>query len=141
MNEMRVYEDALKMAQEEIEHIVKKGELDDKCLEYLDKLVDISKDIETIFAMSNEYGDNGYSQARRPFYSYDEPMGGGNSYQRRDSRGRYSNNYSNDYRNGGSYGRGGYSREGDMRGRLEAMMNEATTEREREAIRHALEQI
>ena len=133
--DMRIYEDVKDLVEEEIDRIIKKGELDDKCLEYLDKLVDIAKDVDTIFAMHSEYDYDGYSQSRRPFYSYDEPMHG-NSYMRRDSRGRYSN----DYRSGGYMGHG-YSREGDMRARLESMLNEAATEHEREAIRSALDRM
>lgn len=137
-DKMHIYEDALDMVEEEIDKIVKKEELDDKCLEYLYKLVDISKDIETIMAMRGEYGgysEDGYSMRGRPYYSYDDGMNG-HSYRRRDSMGRYSR----DYRHGGYMGNG-YSREGDLRMRLEQMMNEATTDHERDAIRNALDRM
>lgn len=134
-DKMHIYEDLKEMVEDEIDKIVKKGEIDEKCLEYLDKLVDISKDIDTINAM-NEYGgeEPGYSQMRRPYYnSYDDGMTNRNSYQRRDGMGRYMRSYDN----GGGYSRGG----GNIAARLESMMAEASTEHEREAIRRALEQM
>lgn len=137
-DEMRVYDDVKDMVEQEIEKIVKKDELDPQCLEYLYKLIDIAKDVDTIYAMS-EYGDyqmgeDGYSTRMYPHYS-------GNSYQRRDSMGRYSRNGNGmSYRGSmNSYRGGGYSREGDTMSRLQTMMDEAQTEREREAIRRAME--
>lgn len=130
----RIYEDVLDLVEEEIDKIVKKGELDDKCLEYLDKLVDISKDVETITAMRGESGNGGYSS--RGGYSYEGGGGrsNGNSYRGRNSMGRYSSRNSYDYRNG-------YSGDENMRMRLEQMMDEAPSDREREAIRRAIEQM
>ena len=119
---MKIYEDVLGMTHDEIDNIVKKDELDDKSLEYLYKLVDIAKDIETIMAM-HDYGDDGYSGKMYPYYMYDGDMPmNGNSYRKRDSMGRYS-------------------REGNLRMRLEQMMNEATSSHERDAIRSALERM
>lgn len=142
-DKMRIYDDLKEMVEEEIDKIVKKDNMDEKCLEWLDKLVDIAKDIDTIYAM-HDYGDDGYSQTGRPYYSYDDGMMTGRSsrgrgYQRRDNMGRYVGN-SYDYRNGGYIG-SGYSRDGDMRSKLEQMMGTATTETEREAIRAALNHI
>ena len=138
----RVYEDVKDMVEDEIEKIVKKDELDDRCLEVLYKLVDISKDVETITAM-HEYGgemdmENGYSSRMYPRYMYDN----GNSYRNRDSMGRYSRNggYSGRMNNSYAY-RNGYSRTGDLSAKLESMMSEASTDREREAIQRALEQM
>ena len=135
-NNMRVYEDVKEMVEQEIENIVKKDELDEKCLDWLDKLVDIAKDVDTIFAMHDYADDGGYSN--RMYYPHyyndgDMPMTHGNSYRNRDSMGRYSRNYNN-YR-------GGYSREGNMRDRLEQMMAEATTQQERDAINGALDRL
>lgn len=138
---MHLYEDLKDLVEDEIDKIVKKDDLDEKCLEYLYKLVDIAKDIETIMAM-REYGgdDQGYSRMY-PYYSYDDGMSmkkrpmmdDGYSYRHRDSMGRYA-------RDGYDY-RGRYSREGDMRAKLEQMMAESTTEHEREALRGALERM
>lgn len=120
----RVYDNLKEMVEEEISTIVKKGELDEKCLNHLDKLVDIVKDLDTISAM-HEYGEDGYSNMY-PMY-YDD----GSSYARkRDSMGRYSRE------NRGGYYRDGYS--GDMREKLERMLDDAQTPQERDAIRTAL---
>lgn len=142
-DKMKIYEDVKELVEDEIHKIVKRDDIDEQSLMHLDKLVDIAKDVDTIFAMNDysEEEENGYSQARRPRYYNDGnmmPMNGGNSYQRRDGMGRYSNNrYSYDNR----YSGGGYSREGELANRLQGLMGEATTEREREAIRNALSQI
>lgn len=135
---MRIYEDVRDLVEDEIEKITKKDELDEKCLGWLDKLVDIAKDVDTIFAMKGYGEDRGYSQ-KYPYYSYDDGMMmrnhsmDGYSYRNRDSMGRYSRD-GYDYRNR-------YSRDGDVRAKLEQMMSEATTEHEREAIRGALDRM
>ena len=133
-----VYDDLKEMVEDEIDKIVKKGDLDEKGLMYLDKLVDIAKDVDTIYAME-DYGDeNGYSQTRRPYYNDGQMMPMmGNSYQRRDSMGMYSRNNGN-----GRYGSYGYSREGDLADQLEQMINKpSTTDHEREVIRRMLDQM
>ena len=45
-DKMRVYIDTKEMVEKEIQSINRKGELDEKCLENLYKLVDIVKDTE-----------------------------------------------------------------------------------------------
>lgn len=133
----RIYEDIKEMVENELSNIAKKGEIDEKCLTHLDKLVDIIKDIDTITAMKEYSDDDGYSTMYTPHY-YD----GGNSYRARDMRGRYSRDdgynmrYSRD-----NYSRGGYSRDGNMRDKLERMMDEAQTQAERDAIRQALDRM
>lgn len=83
--------------------------------------------------MYNKRKAHDYSSRMYPHYS-------GNSYKR-DNMGRYSRNNGMSYRNNmNSYG-GDYSRNGDMYNRLETMMHEASTDREREAIRRAMEQL
>lgn len=81
--------------------------------------------------------DEGYSQAG----SWTADIRGDygrNSYggRRRDSMGRYSGNDGGSY-NGNSY-RGGYSRASTME-HLEQAMSEATTDKEREAIRRCMD--
>lgn len=147
---MKVYEQIKDMLCDELEQIAKKKELTTNSLDVLYKGVDILKDITTINAMEQEsggysqegYSRDGYSQGyygRVPYYMYDDGMSRDNSYARgrgsnaqRDSRGRYSSegysrNYSND----------GYS--GDTREELQRIMNSAQNEREKEAIRKALD--
>lgn len=138
---MRVYDKIHDMLCDELEEIAEKKELTTNSLEVLYKGVDILKDISTIKAMEQEYGDHdgysrdgGYSNGywnRMPYYMYDDGMTTrDNSYARgrganapRDARGRYSND--------------GYS--GDTKEELKQMMNRATNDREREAIRKALD--
>lgn len=102
-------------------------------LEILHKLTDTLKNIDKIEMLEGEegYSQRGYSRnggnSQRGSYSR------GNSYANRGEhyvRGHYS-------RNGGN---GGYSRSGMME-HLERLMDEARTEKEREAIRRCMEQI
>lgn len=64
----------------------------------------------------------------------------GNSYRHRDSMGRYARDGYRGYSDRG-YSDRGYSRGGDMLEHLEKMMREASSEKEREAIRCAIEKI
>lgn len=132
---MKVYDDIKSMLCDELEGIAKKKELTTNSLDVIYKGIDILKDIATINAMEQEYGhsNDGYS-GRMPVYMYDD----GSSYARgryaqRDSMGRYADghDYSRD-----SY-RDGYSR--DTKEELRQMMNRATNDREREAIRKAMD--
>ena len=140
---MKVYDQIKDMLCDELEEIAKKKELTTNSLDVLYKGVDILKDISTIKAMEQEYPEEGYSRdsgysqgyyGRMPYYMYDD----GSSYARgrgsnaqRDSRGRYSSDgYSRN-----SYD--GYS--GDTREELSRLMNQAQNEKEREAIRKALD--
>ena len=160
---MKVYDQIKDMLCDELEEIAKKKEITTNSLEVLYKGVDILKDISTIKAMEQEYPEDGYSGnrgysreggysqgyfGRMPYYMYDDGMGmsnqggsyEGGSYARgrgsnanRDSRGRYSSEggYSRNYSGEG------YS--GDTKEELQRLMNSAQNEREREAIRKALD--
>ena len=136
---MKVYDQIREMLCDELEEIAKKKELTTNSLDVIYKGIDIIKDISTIHAMEQEYpsegysNDSGYSQGyyhRMPYYMYDDMgMSHDNSYGRgrntqRDSMGRYS-----------SYD--GYS--GDTKDELQRLMNNAQNDREREAIRKALD--
>lgn len=124
--------------EKELDKIAEKGTINETDLNHVDKLTHSIKSIETIQAMRDSGYSNGYP------YSYD----GGNSYryQRRDSMGRYSRDdgysnrrYGRDGDGDGRYYESRYSRdEGSMREKLEHMLNEATNETEREAIRQAM---
>jgi hypothetical protein len=153
---MKVYDQIKDMLCDELEEIAKKKELTSSSLDVLDKGIDILKDIATIKAMEQEYpeegysGNRGYSQGyfgRMPYYMYDDGMGmsnqggsyEGGSYARgrgsnakRDSMGRYSSE-GRSY----DYSRDGYS--GDTKEELQRIMNSAQNDREREAIRKALD--
>lgn len=144
---MKVYDQIKDMLCDELEEIAKKKELTSSSLEVLYKGVDILKDISTIKAMEQEYPSEGYSQdgysngyyPRYPIYMYDEMPHDGMSHDghsfargrgsnaRRDSMGRYADGRSYD----------GYS--GDTKEELRQLMSRATNDREREAIRKALD--
>lgn len=147
---MKVYEQIKEMLCDELEEIAKKKELTSSNLEVIDKAVDVIKDIDTITAMQEAgYSNDGYSGYP---YMWEGSYEGGGSYARgrgrganRDSRGRYSSDYSRDSYDGYSrnegYSREGYSRgySGDTREELQMMMDRAKNDREREAIRKALD--
>lgn len=132
---MKVYDQIKDMLCDELEDVVKQKDLTPNNLEIVDTAIDILKDIKTIESMEEEYPSNGYSRdggywGRMPYYMYDDNPNQGNSYARgrgsnapRDSRGRYYDN--------------GYSR--DTKSELEKLMHTAENDREREAIRNALD--
>ncbi len=148
---MKVYDQIKEMLCDELEEIAKKNELTTNSLDVLYKGIDILKDIKSIETMEMEYPSEGYSQdghpqnywGRMPMYAYDDGMNmvGGNSYARgrgsnanRDSRGRYSSDgYSR------NYSMDGYS--GDTKEELQRLMSTTQNDREREAIRKALDSI
>lgn len=137
---MKAYDQIKEMLCDELEEIAKKNELTTNSLDVIYKSIDVIKDIATVEAMEQEYGysQDGYSgnyYPRYPMYAYDD----GNSYARgrgsnakRDSMGRYSNE-GRSY----DYSRDGYS--GDTKEELQRIMNSAQNDREREAIRKALD--
>lgn len=144
---MKTYDNIKQMLCDELDEIAKKKELTTNSLDVLYKGVDILKDISTIEAMEHEYGysNDGYSQngysGRMPVYMYDDGASyarGRGRYAQRDSMGRYADG-SPDYSREGGYSRNdGYSREG-MKDELRMMMDRAHTDKEREAIRKAME--
>ncbi len=115
-------------------------------VDYIDKLTHTLKSLKTTIAMVESEGG-----------SYDDGMGGGMSYE---NRGGGRGGRGSSYAEGGSYARGGrgggrgrnarrdsmgrysraggYSRAEGVKEMLRDAMNEAETEREREAIRKAL---
>ncbi len=152
---MKVYGQIRDMLCDELEEIAKKKELTTNSLDVIYKGIDILKDIKSIETMEMEYPSEGYSRdgysqeggysqnywGRMPIYAYDDgmSMAGGSSYARgrgsnarRDSMGRYSSD-GRSY----DYSRDGYS--GDTKEELQRLMNNAQNDREREAIRKALD--
>ena len=120
---------------DELDEIARKPEMSAGDLETAHKLTDTIKNIDKI-AMLEE--DGGYSQAG------DWEMEGRGSYNRgssyrgrkRDRMGRYSRE--------GRGGRGGYSRhdaKDAMMEQMEMLMDQAGSEREREAIRRCMGQL
>lgn len=127
----RVYENIEDMLCKELEEIGRKGELTSNNLDVMYKSLDIIKDIYAVDGMkqsgySNEYANDYSERYMRPMYAYDghsyDDRGRG-KYAERDSMGRYSSE--------------GYSR--DSEAELQAMMNRAKDDREREVLRKALD--
>ncbi len=118
----RVFDDLRGIVIKEMEGIVSHGELDDPSLCAVDKLVDIWKDLDEI-----EKNEGGYSQTGRMPYMYE-------------NRGYSSRRYGGNYARGGGYGRdGGYSRDSATMDKLNRMMDEASSDVERDVIRKVME--
>lgn len=119
---------------DELEEIARKGELGAGDLEIIHKLTDTIKNIDKIEMLE----DDGYSQAGDWEADMRGTYGRGSSYRgrKRDSMGRYSRE--------GRGGRGGYSRNDAkeaMMEQMEMLMDQAGSEREREAIRRCMGQL
>ena len=120
---------------DELDEIARKPEMSAGDLETAHKLTDTIKNIDKI-AMLEE--DGGYSQAGDWEADMRGTYGRGSSYRgrKRDSMGRYSRE--------GRGGRGGYSRNDakeSMMEQMEMLMDQAGSEREREAIRRCMGQL
>lgn len=95
----------------ELETVVKKGELSAGSLDIVDKLTHSIKSIDTILAMKGDYSNE---------YRYD------NSYARRDSMGRYSR---------------GYSRDKELVSELRHVMDETHDEKTRQKLRRFISEM
>lgn len=120
---MKVFDRIKDMLCDELEEIAKKNELTSSNLDVIYKAVDVIKDLTTVEAMEQEgYSNDGYSGHYPYYHIYDD----GNSYTRkRDSMGRYSRD-------------DGYSRD-SMKDELRQMMDRAKSDKEREALRKAMD--
>ena len=117
----------------ELDEIARKGELGAGDLEIIHKLTDTIKNLDKIEMLE----DGGYSQAG-DWEIEGRAYNRGSSYARRkrDSMGRYSRD--------GRGGRGGYSRHDAkeaMMEQMEMLMDQAGSEKEREAIRRCMNQL
>ena len=115
----RLFEDLRGIVMKELGDIVSHGELDDGTLMCVDKLVDIIKDIDEIESHDGGYSNTGYNR-----------MGYDNNSRGRGGMGRFGNNF-----------RGGYSRDGSTMDKLNRMMNEASSDMERDVIRKIMDTI
>ena len=122
---MRTLEDLRMMLCEELDAIAQKGEMTAGCLDVVNKSVQAIKNIDKIMMSEGSSSDGGW-----------------------EARGTYDGESMAGY-SGRHYVRGHYSRDGAMRGRyssakskaaeeLEKAMNEAGSEREREAIKRCI---
>lgn len=149
---MRALDELREKFCDELDEIARKDEMSAGDLEAVHKLTDTIKNIDKICIMDE---DGGYSQAgdwearghfgdryaRERGYNED-----GNSYagRHRDSMGRYSREgRGGDYSRRGRGGRG-YSRDGgkeEMMEHVEILMDAATTEEERQAVKRFKKQL
>lgn len=123
---------------EELEEIARKGELGAGDLEIIHKLTDTIKNLDKIEMLED---GGGYSQAG-DWEIEGRAYNRGNSYARRkrDSMGRYSRDgRTMRYRDGRMYSRADAKEH--MMGELEEAMEAATTDRERDIIKRAMEQL
>lgn len=118
----------------ELDEIARKPEMGAGDLEIIHKLTDTIKNLDKIEMLE----DGGYSQAGDWEADMRGTYGRGSSYRgrKRDSMGRYSRE--------GRGGRGGYSRHDAkeaMMEQMEMLMDQAGSEKEREAIRRCMNQL
>ena len=124
---------------DELEEIANKGELGAGDLEIIHKLTDTIKNLDKIGMLE----DGGYSQAG-DWEIEGRAYNRGSSYARRkrDSMGRYSRDgrmMRGGYRDGRMYSRADAKE--DMMDQMEALMEQAGSEKEREAIRRCMNQL
>lgn len=120
----------------EVDNMVEKGEMSAGDLEVAHKLTDTIKNVDKIIMLEDAGGYSGDDMNGR---SYGRSYGNSYNYsgyrgQSRDSMGRYSGN---DNYSGAKYVHG-YYRDG-IKDKLEELMNEAGTEKERRAIQKAMD--
>lgn len=131
---MHILHEIKERMEDELEALCKKETLSSTEVGLIGEMVDIVKDVETVYAMKEynpedwmkgySYGrDMDYSMARAPYERYNEP----NSYARgRDAMGRYTS------RDDGKQ---------EMIDHLNRMMMNARTPEERESYRNTLEHL
>ena len=117
----------------ELDNVAESNQFSIGMLDSIDKLVHTIKNIDKImdnesgYSMDGGYSRDNYSRDGRYYRDGDYSRDGGysreNSY-RRDSMGRYARRYSRDG--------------AEVKSKLEELMNEAGTEKEREAIHKAM---
>lgn len=137
---MKYLHDLKEMLCEELEEYARKGELSAGSLDVIHKMTDTVKNIDKIL-MLEEYGEEDESHEGGSYAG--RRGGGGGSYR---NGGTDVSNYRNDY-NGNSYKRdryGRYSRDdgkGRMMGMVDELMNMASDEKQRTAIRRMKEEL
>jgi len=142
---MKAMEDLREMLCAELDEIARKQEMNAGDLETVHKLTDTIKNIDKIEMLE----DGGYSEAGDWEADMRGTYGHGSSYRgrNRDSMGRYSRDGHDggvSYRGSRRISRGGYSRSDgrkEMVEQMESMMNEASTDHERDIIRRAMEEL
>ena len=121
---------------DELEEIANKGELGAGDLEIIHKLTDTIKNLDKIGMLEDGYSQAGNWEIEGRAYNR------GSSYARRkrDSMGRYSRDgRAMRYRDGRMYSRD--EAKDDMMEQMETLMEQAGSEKEREAIRRCMNQL
>ena len=132
---MKHIEDLRYMLCEELDKIAKKGELTAGSLETIDKLAHSIKSIDTIMAME-EYSEDGSYEGGRSYERNSSYARGGN----RGGGGNRGRNSRDSYRNGNSRrSYDGYSGNEEIKDELNELLEEASDERERMAIKKVME--
>lgn len=142
----KTFETLREIIKQEMDDILARGEMDENTLCCIYKMVDILKDLGEI-----EMSEEGFSNMYMPPYAFESSMNSYDGYNRegmsmadgRSMRGRRSYSRGNrSYRGGRSYrgySRDGYSNEGNTMEKLQRLMDEASNDREREAIQKAMQ--
>jgi len=134
---MKVYEQIKELMCDELEHIGRRNQLDPTSLEIAYKAIHTIKDIEDISEKQNEYS-YGYSRDEGANHGNSTRFGMypmlGNSFEQRD-RGNSMGRYYGDGNSMGGYYAGGSNTKEELR----KLMERATNETEKEAIRVAIE--
>lgn len=140
---MRVLYDIMDLLEDELKKISKKEDMTSSDLENTYKIVDIIKDIATINAMK-EAEQNGYSgEYDRSYNSYNSYAGGSYARGGNSRDGGYSERRGRDSMGRYTSRDGGYSGHSkeQMIEDLREMVREAHNEEEKESYRRALEQL
>lgn len=143
MDRYEVYENAQDMMICELDKLIQKNEVSPTTLEYMDKIVDIIKDLDEILDGEDMRMSDGNSQRSYGRYNYNR-MGNMNSY-RNDMRGNYSRSNSRgnaNYNNmngldGNSQGNG----KKEMIDHLYMAMDNSSNEDERKRIQRMISEI
>ena len=144
---MRVYEQIKEVMCDELAQMIRHP-LDPNKVHTIGEMVDVVKDIAEITEKEDPYGQsfrgNSYQGNMNkygfyPMYGYSFEQGRGQNAQR-DSQGRYMDGgNSMNYMNGNSMGGGYYAGGSSTKEELQRLMEHATNETEKEAIRVAIE--
>lgn len=131
----RTYDDLREMLMKELDEIVQQGQMDGNTIECVYKMVDILKDLGEIEKHEMGYSQTGYSMYPYAWEGNSYEGNRGYSRQRRDSMGRYSrDNYSNR-----DYSRN--SEREEIMAKMGRMMDNASSETERQAIQRIMNQL
>lgn len=136
-----VYENAQDMMICELDKLIQKSEVTPTTLEYMDKIVDIIKDLDEVIGNEEMYMADGNSQRNYGRYGYSRM----NSYRGSDMRGMYARNSRNSMANGtdmnGLNGNSQGNGKKEMLDHLYMAMDNSSNEDERKRIQRMISEI